>query len=148
LVNIFVDNNVFFLSQASVSDSPLVNRGKSWLSRQLSRVESFRSTSSSSSFFGRNRSQSQVNGTLAANFPGNPQASSRRLSIYDRIMNRRSSKDKRLPSPLVQNHKQGNNNKDTTLMPQSRFINRYENVCVFKLILIFLIMQDPQILCA
>ncbi|CAL8071500.1 unnamed protein product [Orchesella dallaii] len=75
----------------SVAESLLTDGRKgSWLQRQLSRVESFRSTSRSSSLFMRNRTNSAVNGGLGLGYHGH-----HRPSLYERLMNRRSSKDAR-----------------------------------------------------
>ncbi|CAG7827312.1 unnamed protein product [Allacma fusca] len=79
-----------YADYASVTDSPLNN--KNWLQRTISRMESFRSTSSSSSLFTRTRSQIKQNGHLPHSYQGGG-TSHHRPSLYERLLNRRSSKE-------------------------------------------------------
>ena len=135
-ITCFVGSNtvtqVYSYGHESMTGSPLVDARKNWLQRQLSRVESFRSTSSSSSLFNRNRpmhphAQSNGGNSGLSNERGH------RMSLYEKLMNRRSSKENR-NSPRVPPSRATNNGNGSlfggkenmsNLMPHPQ--SRYEN---------------------
>ncbi|KAH9634776.1 hypothetical protein HF086_012642 [Spodoptera exigua] len=82
-------------------DTPLVERRKNWFQRQISRMGSVRSAStaySSGGLFGRNRHNSVVYSSPEAGQPVMPPPPHHKMSLYERLVGRKSGRGQHRPS--------------------------------------------------
>ncbi|XP_011315205.1 bestrophin-3 [Fopius arisanus] len=80
-------------------DTPLVERRKNWLQRQITRMGSVRSSSttySSSGFFSRNRHNSVYSSPESGGLPQTNPHPNVKISLYDRLVGRKSIRSQRL----------------------------------------------------
>ncbi|XP_063986612.1 bestrophin-3 [Diachasmimorpha longicaudata] len=80
-------------------DTPLVERRKNWLQRQITRMGSVRSSSttySSSGFFSRNRHNSVYSSPESGGLPQTNPHPNVKMSLYDRLVGRKSIRSQRL----------------------------------------------------
>ncbi|XP_034952460.1 uncharacterized protein Best2 isoform X2 [Chelonus insularis] len=81
-------------------DTPLVERKKNWLQRQITRMGSVRSSSttysSNGGFFSRNRHNSVYSSPENGGLPQNNSNSGTKISLYDRLVGRKSIRSQRM----------------------------------------------------